>query len=323
MATRKLRDRILFSKPVQGLINWMKIHSLPGFQGIPIFNVGAFVVRELKRENLIIRANAMAFSFYLAIFPSILVLLALLPYLPIENFVETMKESVLQVLPDQAADYIVELIDSMTSEAQTGVLSLGIFLTVLFASNGMMSMLRGFEKNYKVTFEARTGLKRRWLALQLIVILGGIFVSSVFLIVFGRTLLDSLANWIDITNHRLYLILVLRWVVILLMFYAGISIVYRFGSPFKSKIKFITSGATFATVMSILTSIAFSYYINKFGQFNKLYGSIGALIILMIWMQINSIIILIGYELNAAIQVNKDLAVQVKSPSEIDADDLK
>ena len=304
---KRLIDRIISSRPVQALLDWTRHHSLPGFEGIPIYNVSAFILRELKRESILVRANAMAFSFFLAMFPSLLVLIALIPLLPLDDFITTVQESILQLLPTQAAEYIIQVVDDFTTSNQTGVLSLGVLLTFWFASNGMMSMLRGFEKNYKISYDPRSGLKRRFVALKLTVILGVTFVASMAVIVFGRQVLDITARWVDISSVRYQAILIIRWIAIFFLFYAGISVVYRYGPSIKTKISFFSPGTTFATAMSILTSTAFSYYINRFGNYNDLYGSIGAFMVLMIWMQINSIIILMGYELNAAIKVNKDL----------------
>lgn len=320
---KRLKERILSSRLVKSVTQWTKEHSLPGFEGIPIYNVGAFVRREVKREGIIIRANAMAFSFYIALFPSLVVLIALVPYLPIDDFVDTVNESVLQLLPDEAARYVIDLVEDFTNSSQTGALSIGVLLTFWFASNGMISMLRGFEKNYQISYDPRSGLKRRLVALQLTVILGLTFLTSMALVVFGRLLLDFITQWVDITAHRYHAILIIRWLATFLLFYAGIGFVYRYGPSMKARIKFISPGTTFATISAILTSIAFSYYINEFGRYNDLYGPIGALIVLMIWMQINSAIILIGYELNAAIQVNKDLAQYLPSDEREAAEELK
>ena len=308
MSIRKIRDSVSDSRPAAFIREWIRTHSLPGFEGIPIYNVGSFVIRELQKENLIVRANAMSFSFFLSIFPSILVLFAILPLLPIRDLVDTAKETIQELLPSQASGYVIEIIDSLTQESQFQVLSVGIVLTLWFASNGMISMIHGFEKNYAISYHSRSWLKVRWVALKLVVVLGLTFLTSMIFIVFGRALLNGMATWIDIDPNSYEIIMILRWFAIIILFYGGISLVYRYGPSMKSKIKFISAGATFAVLMSILSSLLFSYYINRFNNYNELYGSIGALIVLMIWIQLNSIFILIGYELNAGIRIHKDLA---------------
>lgn len=300
---------------VQGVVNWTKTHSLPGFEGIPVYSVLDFIFAELKRDNIIIRAHAMAFSFFIALFPSIIVIITLLPYLPIQNLVETVNESVIQLLPEQAASYVIETIESLTTISNSGLLSFGLFLTLFFASNGMLTMLRGFEKNYKISYRPRSSIGHRLIALKLTFIVGGIFITSMLFIVIGRVVMDSLLTWAHIDQDRYDMILIVRWFAMVILFYAGISATYKYGPSMKKSFRFFSPGATLATILSILTSIIFSYYVNKFSKYNELYGSLGAMIVLMLWIQINSLIILIGYELNASIRVNKDL-VELHIPGE-------
>lgn len=249
----------------------------------------------------------MAYSFFIALFPSIIVLITLLPYLPIQDFVETFKESILKLLPQQASMYIIEVIDSLTLLGNSGLLSFGLFLMLFFASNGMITMINSFEKSYESSYHFRSFLTKRWIALKLTFIVGAIFIASMLLIVVGRVILDGLLYWVAIDEERYHAILLIRWVAIIILFYSGISVVYTYGPSTKERFQFFTPGATLATVLSILSSVAFSYFVNQFGQYNELYGSLGALIVLMMWIQINSLIILIGYELNASIMVNKDM----------------
>lgn len=317
MSKPSLTDRIIASRPFQLAINWTKKHSLPGFDGIPVYNVLDFIFAELKKDNIVIRANAMAFSFFIALFPSIIVIVTLLPYLPIQDLVETVNESILQLLPDQASSYVIEVIDSLTTITNGGLLSFGLFLTLFFASNGMLTMLRGFEKNYTISYEPRSGIGHRVIALKLTFIVGSIFILSMLFIVIGRLIMDTLLTWTHLDEARYNAILIIRWFAMVILFYAGISVTYRFGPSMKTKINFISPGATLATILSILSSVIFSYYVNKFSKYNELYGSLGALIVLMLWMQINSLIILIGYELNASIQVNKDMVEQKVHPDDV------
>lgn len=273
---------------------------------MPLYDVLRFLVDELKKENIIIRSNAMAFSFLLSLFPAIIFLFTLLPYLPIAGFVSAMKQAIAQVMPYQATSYIFQIIDQLTSIQREGLLSVSLLLTLIFTSNGMLSMLRGFEKKYEITYKPRSGIRRRLVAIQLTVILGVLFISSITLVVLGRVLLESLLVFAQIDAQSFNVILILRWIAIILMFYTGISIVYRYGPALHRRIRFLSPGATLATVLSLLSSLAFSYYVNKFDTYNEVYGSLGALIVLMLWLQINSLVILLGYELNASIKITRD-----------------
>ncbi len=302
---RRLLTRLESTSQYVWMRQWLATHSFPGLDGIPLLDVMIFFRQELKREGLTLRANAMAFSFFLSLFPSIIFLITLLPYLPIEDIVQTMKSSVIQILPVETATYINSTIDQLTLIPRGGLLSVGLLLTLYFASNGMMSMLRGFEKQYEDTFRHRSGLRRRFVALQLTLILGVLLISSLVFIVLGRTVLNGLLTWAHIGYSEYYIILILRWIAIFLLFYSGISILYRYGPAMKRRMRFFSPGATVATLLSLLSSFIFAYYVNQFNTYNKIYGSLGALIVLMLWLQINSMVILIGYELNASIAVNK------------------
>ncbi|MDX1478558.1 MAG: YihY/virulence factor BrkB family protein [Saprospiraceae bacterium] len=301
----KKRTRI--GKVVQWIKAWSQHNSLPGFGGIPIYDVLAFIRNELRQENIIIRANAMAFSFLLAIFPAIIFLFTLLPYLPIEGFTQAMTQSIREVLPEQAAQYIIDIIEQLTSISQGGLLSIGLVLALWFSSNGMISMLRGFEKSYDISYKQRSWWRHRLVALELTLILGTLFILSMAMIVFGRQLTEAIMEWGVIELKNLDELRLIRWFAIIALFYAGISTLYRYGPALKRRIRFFSPGATLATILSLLSSLAFAYYVNRFDTYNQIYGSLGALIVLMLWLQINSLIVLIGYELNASIKVNKAL----------------
>ena len=133
----------------------MRTHSLPGFFGIPIWDVFIFLVNELKREDIVTRANSMAYSFFLSLFPSIIFMFTLLPYIPIHNLDEVIKSTIRQVMPVNAHAFLFETVESLTSIPHGGLLSVGFLLALFFASSGMLTMMRGFEKSHEVSFKAR------------------------------------------------------------------------------------------------------------------------------------------------------------------------
>lgn len=307
MRLKTLIERIRYSPAVVMVRQWTQQSTMPGFGGIPIYDVFIFLRTELKKESLIVRANAMAFSFLLSLFPAIIFLFTLLPYLSIENLIETLKRSILEIMPAQGANYLFQTIDELTSIPREGLLSIGLVLALFFASNGIQTMLRGFYKSYEVSFRHRSGLQTRWTSIRITIFLGILLISSMVLLVIGRGTIVVILNAAGIAWLDPYAITSLRWVVLIALYYTGFSIIYRYGPALKQKLHFFSPGATMATVLTILSSVIFSFYVSKFNTYNKIYGSLGALIITMLWMQINSIIILIGYELNASIAINRDL----------------
>ncbi len=289
------------------LSEWAKQRSLPGFAGIPIWDVLTFIVEELKRDDIVTRANSMAFSFFLALFPSIIFIFTLVPYLPIDNFEEVMRNSIQELMPVNAHELLFEMVENIRSIPRGGLLSVGFVLAIVFASNGMTSMMRGFEKSYEISYERRHFLKKRGIALWLTLLVGILFVVSAGLIIGGNMLLDLLLDHSGKNNLDFYALQLLRWTVIVFLFYSIISSIYRFGPPLKRKFGLFSPGTTLATFTSILTSIVFSMVIDRFGMQSRVYGSLGALIVMLIWIQINCFILLVGYELNASIAVNRDL----------------
>ncbi len=284
--------------------------TLPGFTGIPIAVILKFVWKEILRDDIVTRANSMAYSFFLSIFPGMLVMLSLLPYFPIENMVTAFQRNYVDLLPGEMATYINTIIVEMTAEGKEGLLSVGLLLAIIFASNGVSTMLKGFHKSYESTYHPENLFQRQWRALYLTGLLGVLLLSSLVGIVVGKSLLISWLTGSDLALKDDKIFSYIRWVLVFVFYYIGIGIIYRFGPAMKQKLKIFSAGATMATVLSVISSIGFSLYVENFFRYNTIYGSIGALILILVWLQINSFIILIGYELNASIAVNRDLLAQ-------------
>jgi membrane protein len=289
------------------LQDWAKLHSLPGLKRIPLYNIIHFLNEEFKKDTLVTRANSMAFSFFLAIFPGIIVLVSILPYLPFNgDFFGTLQSYITQIMPGNAGKLVFSTIESFLKTTRGGVLSFGFFLAIWFASNGMLSMMKGLDKTHKNIFKRRNGIEKRLIAIQLTFILTFILFASVVFVILGNTLLNFLFSYIKANWVTRFTFTTFRWITILALFYTGISLIYRYGSSIRKRIPFFNIGATLATMLSILTSWGFSFYVDNFSNFNKVYGSIGTLIVLMLWIQINCSILLIGFELNASIAIIKE-----------------
>lgn len=284
--------------------------SLPGFNGIPIAVILKYVWKEILRDDIMVRSNSMAYSFFLSIFPGLLVILSLLPYLPIDNMVAAFQRNYVDLLPSEMATYINNIIVEMTQTGKEGLLSLSLLLAIFFASNGVSSMLKGFHKSYETTYKKQNLLQREWRAIYLTMLLGMFMVGSLVVIIIGKPILQSLLSADGLKNTNTAIYSYLRWIISFVFYYLGISIIYRFGPAFKTKLRYFTPGATLATILSIISSVLFSIYVTNIFAYNEIYGSIGALILILVWLQLNSFIILLGYELNASIAINRDLLAQ-------------
>ena len=286
--------------------------SLPGFDLIPIAIILKFVWKEILRDDIMTRSNSMAFSFFLSIFPSMLVVLTLIPYLPVEDLLLALERSYVDILPAKMATYIDNMIKEVASTPQRGILGLSFLLAIYFASSGVGTMLKGFHKSFEMTYKKTNLLERQWKALKLTFILGLLLMGSTLAILIGKPLLVKILNTLHLSKAMVVYYPYIRWISTFILYYACIAIIYRVGPAFKNKLKWFTPGATLATILSVISSLTFAIYVDNFERYNEIYGSIGALILILLWLQINSFIILIGYELNASIAINRDLLAQVE-----------
>jgi membrane protein len=297
---------------VKATLNWAKTHSFPGFFGVPIFDVVVFLFNESKRVKLSSRANAMAFSFFLSLFPAIIFLFTVATYLPIyETFEQEINGYINLIMPTNAGVELQTTIKELVKPSSS-FLSLGFVLAMYFSSNGMMAMMEGFEKTHVSVFQKRPGWKKRAIAIGLTLQLGLLLAGSVLLIILGDIIINWVADFLQLDNMTERTIELFRWLVILTLFYFSIALIYRYGAALRTRFRWITPGASLATILSIITSVAFSFYVNSFGTYNKVYGSIGTIIVLMLWIQLNCLILQIGFELNASIAANRDLKTEVK-----------
>lgn len=303
---------------LSSFLRWTKRYSLPGFAGVPIYNIVVFIYNETLKDNITTRANSIAFSLFIALFPFIIFLFTLIPYLNemlpgMANPIDLLRENLETVLPNNANRYLLNIVEDVVGIQREGLLSFGFALAIFFASSGVLTMMYGFDKTYKKTFKSRSYLRMRFVALNLTILLGLLFIFSFVLLIIGPTIMNFLDGIFDLAAGWLIIIKLLRYLIGILLVYTGITIIYRYGPSMHHRIPFINPGAMLATLLSIITSVGFSYFVNNFGRYNELYGSIGALIVLMLWLQFNAFVILIGYELDASIAVNRDLLLEETS----------
>jgi membrane protein len=308
---KEISDSYLASKPVVVLRNWAMATVLPGFQGVSLHEVYDFLKKELRENNLNSKANSIAFSFFISLFPTIIVMFTLMAYFPIyKNFYEFIKGFVHDLMPGNAEIMVMDAIKDLTTIKRKGLLSIGFILAIYFSSNGMAAMMSGFEKTHKKSFKRFNFFYKRLIALQLTFLLGFLLFASVILVILGNTLIAVLIKFVKASWFSFTSLFLLRILAIVVLMYGGISIIYRFGAPLRRKMPFWNPGAILATFGSIMTSVIFSYYVDNFGNYNKVYGSIGTLIALMVWLQINIFIVLAGFELNASISVSRDMKIE-------------
>jgi membrane protein len=286
-----------------------KIRPL-GFSKLSIYDVAKFFYKGLKEGAITTRASSLAFNFFLAFFPSIIVFFTLIPYIPILGLKEALIELLSVVLPPSTNEATFNTLDDIINNPRRGLLSLGFILALYFSTNGVNSLIEAFNSSYHIR-ENRPVIQQRILSLGLTIILSIIIMTAMILIIFGKSSVIYLTEYKIITKYAGELILYCKWLTILIILFFGISILFHLGPAKKSKWRVFTPGSILATLGIIITSFGFNYYINDFSQYNKVYGSIGTLMIILIWMYFNSIILLTGFELNASIANAKGKSQQL------------
>ncbi len=276
-----------------------------GFSGLSIYDVAIFFWKGLIEGAITTRASSLAFNFFLAFFPSIIVFFTLIPYIPIADLQETLMELLSVVLPPSTNEVTFNTLDDIINNPRGSLLSIGFILALYFSTNGINSLIEAFNASYHIS-ENRPIIQQRLLSLGLTLLLSFMLIIAIGLIIFGKLTLGYLTDFDIISNSAADLILFGKWFAIFLMLFFGISTLFHLGPSIKSSWRLFTPGSILATLGIIITSVGFNYYINHFSQYNKVYGSIGTLMIILIWMYFNSIILLTGFELNASISNAKE-----------------
>lgn len=284
--------------------NFLQRHNklvLPGFEGVPIMDVATFFFRRVSTSELQTRARSLAFSFLLALFPSVIFLFSLIPYIPIQDFQTQLLALFQAFLPASTFEAARTTIEDIILHQRGGLLSFGFFFALFVSADGILAMIRWFNKSFHGK-ETRAAWRVRLIAIGLTVALAILVTLAISLIVATEFLFSYLSEkQIFVTLAQLILIHVMRWVILLGLCFIAISMLYYFGPAKKEKMRFITAGSSLATLLIVITSLAFNFFIVHFGSYNKVYGSIGTLIIILIWLFINSMVLLVGYELNVSI----------------------
>jgi membrane protein len=290
---------------IRAFVSFSKRWKPRAFDGAPVYDVGNLFFSGIYNGDLTARASSVAFNFFLALFPGIIFLFTLIPYVPVDNFQNQLLEMLGNILPHNAYEATRSTLEDIIKHQRGGLLSLGFVLALYFSTSGINSMMDAFNECIHVV-ETRSAVKQRVISLFLTIIITILLVFSTILLIFSETVISYLLKLGILKDvFMYYLILIGRWVVVIGMFLIGISILYFFAPAKRKGKRIITTGAVVATVLSLLTSMGFAYFVNNFGKYNKLYGSIGTLIVILLWIYFNSLILLIGFELNASITIAK------------------
>jgi len=274
---------------------------LPGFDGIPISQVFSFVIKGFRKGVLVTRASSIAFNLLLALLPASIFLFTLIPFVPIPNFHQELIKLFENILPSNAFSFLETAIIDLVTHKSQGLLLIMFFATIIFSTNGIHAVIHAFVVTAH-SFKSRSWVNQRKISIVLLLIVIFMISMAGFLLIFGKLAVSRLVA-MHVIKRRfvLYFLISLRWILLALLLFLAISFLYYFAPAKKTGFRFFSPGSTLATLLFILTSLGFSAYVNNFGQYNKLYGSMGTLMVILVWLYLNSIAILIGFELNVSI----------------------
>lgn len=292
-------------KPYWLFVEWTKVAVLPGFGSLPLYTVATFFFQEIARESILNKASSLAYNFMLAIFPGMIFLFTLIPYIPIDNFQEQLLDFLEVVMPENAFLATESTLEDIIKNQNSGLLSVGFILATFFATNGVSSLMLAFNKA-SLLIESRSWGHQRLVAI-------GLTLMIITALAVGMTIFTGAGYVISYLRENIefnasfwrFIVTASRWLILFGIYFITVSILYKFGPASSKKWKLFSPGAMLATILAILTFSGFAFYINNFNAYNKLYGSIGTLIVIMIWLYLNSLILLIGFELNASIALSK------------------
>jgi len=293
-----LLAKIRASTPVRKAVYVSKKIVLPGFDGLPIYYVAKFFIKGVIEGALELKASSLAFKFFLAIFPTIIFLLTLIPFIPIENFRTELLGIMDDLLPEQGYQFLNESVISLITNADGGLLSFGFIFALYLATSGFDGMQNAFMESYNTNFN-RSIIRTRMVSVLMLFIITFLLIMAIASILITEYMVNFILEEGSVSS---VLLVIGKWVIIMALCFFCISVLYYLGGNRKMKWKFFSAGSTLATILVIIVSLAFGFYVDNFANYNKIYGSIGTIIILMLWIYFNSFILLIGFELNASIQ---------------------
>jgi membrane protein len=291
--------------PIKYLVRKSKTWSPAGFQGITVFEVMKHLLKDFNLPNFTEKASAISYNFIMSVPTSCLFLFTLIPNLPFvskRGIKFQLHGLIHDIIPSATYNTgLIEFVDSFIDGSKIGMLSFTFILSLFFASGAVMGLMRSFNKNY-VGFQKMKGLKTRWEAIKLTMMLFGLLLVCLILLLLQRNIL----RWLGIQNVDLRnLILYGKWIFIIGLIFYSYAFIYRYAPSTTRRWNLVSPGAVIATFLTILVTVGFSVFVNNFGRYNLLYGSIGTIMVIMIMIFLNSLVVLIGFEVNLSINTLK------------------
>ncbi len=294
-------------KQIKRLTTFSKGITLPGLEGKSVYSVGKLFFKGLTEGYVMERASAVAFNFFTALFPMLLMLFTLIPYIPIENFQEDLLHYLQKIIPTEIWNILNGTIIYIITHKSGGLLSISFILSLFFGTNGINSLFNAFHQTYHFFTTTSSFLKQRWHALVILLCIIGIITVSISILGFGNRLIAYFMEFDHFGSRFIYYVFqTIRFLLSALGVVLAIALMYYFALPKERIFKLFSPGSILASLLIIITTSGFSYFISNFLQYNILYGSLGSILILTLYIFLNSVFILLGFEINTSISVAKN-----------------
>ncbi len=289
---------------VRTIVKLLKLVILPGFNGLSLYDLLEIYSVGIIEGTFSSRASSIAYSFFVALFPFLLFILNLIPVIRIANFQNQFLGLIRKLLPPQTQEFFLPVLEDIALNPRNSLISFTFFLTLFLAANGVHSIFSAFEYSIHVTMN-RNFFKQYLIALVVSIFLALLLLITVGSILYGEFLINELKTNEFIENDFFW-VNFLQYSIFVVMLYIAIATLYHFGVKEGRQTRFFSIGALVTTLLFLLTTYLFGLYIENFSKYNELYGSIGALLIMMFYIWINSNLLLLGFELNISLQRLKD-----------------
>lgn len=311
----KIQRIIIETKPIRTIIGWSKKLVLPGFEGIPLYDVVIFFFKQTQKIGLNERAASVAFNFLMAVPPLFIFVFTLLSYIPDSKILYTEILVLLKtVIPDQHTYLMISGIMDDFFATGTGTLSFGLVLAIYFSSNATLTIMRTFRKSMlHIEVEDRNFIEIRWSAIRLTAILVMLIMATIMIMLTQTIVLTWIVNQLNIKDRFVDgLFKIGQLLIIFSLVFFAIGLTYRHAPHVQKKWKIRSPGSILATFLIITFTYLFSYWVNNIATYNKVYGSLGSILILMFLVFVNSLVLLIGFELNVSINSLKSIGEKQK-----------
>lgn len=293
----KIWNSLLNHKSIVSIKNKLHHITFDSMNGISLLELIRLYFVGLIKGAFTYRASAIAFSFFMALFPFALFILNLIPYIPLERFQADFLIFIEESVPPNTFDAISSIIKDIMNNKNQSLLSSGFLLSMFLMANGMNALLDGFEMSYNIS-EKRGYFRQYTVAIGLSIISALLLLVTVSIFIVIEIVLYKIKLQ-DYVSSNISILQWSRYIFAFLMILTIISLIYKLGTRETKRLAFYSYGSVFTAVLFVLTSYLFGIYVEKFARYNELYGSIGTLLVMMFYVWINCILMLLGFELNA------------------------